>query len=556
MSDVFGWCTECGQFVGRACCWGPGLRCARCEQAHPAGEPDPDAGGFAALAAARAAVRHLDGTAVEFSRVEDAVDAVGSADVSSAIGAWEDAWIAAGTLQTRLDSMRDAAITLLGALPSDEGERSLELEQELGTVIESHTARWRSVTDGVAEAGRRLQASAEREALLHASSASNSSGPASVPASVPAIAIAVPLPIHVPDRITVSVAPERDELLVPEAAPVVAAAVPAKAPIIVRTTVRQPARPRETPVTPRIPDVRTATENVAVAPPVAPEADRAGTERFLPGEGSPAAAAPQAATAGNGARRRATAAMALVVVVSLAAVGAMLAVSIGPLGRDAGSAATADPDPLGGSDGESPASAATRSTASVTPSASDSRPGSTSAPPLVVTVDLHPVGPVDPAELAIARIIGAPEVVPFPTPFDRSIRLTGAAAGLCFELPAPGAVDAASIAFDAHLGEVGSDGTLVVILAAADDGAEAIPLAIDLTAARELDRDAWFRFVVTSDGDDGQLVVAPLGSDDPVLDRALAPDPTIVPTSNDQTCIQSALPDETSLFVDNLRFER
>lgn len=451
--------------------------------------------------------------------------------------------------------MRDAAITLLGALPSDEGERSMELEQELSTVIESHSARWRSVTDGVAEAGRRLQASAEHEALLRASSASTSSGAARVPASVPAIAIAVPLPIHVPDRIMVSVAPERDELSVPEAAPVVAAAVAAKAPIIVRTTVRQPARPRETPVTPRIPDVRTATTNVAVAPPVAPEVDRAGTERSLPGERRPAAAAPQAATAGKGARRRATAAVALVVVVSLAAVGGMLAVSIGSLGRDAGSAATGNPDPLGGSDGESPASAATR-TASVTPSASDSRPGSTSAPPLVATVDLHPVGPVDPAELAIARIIGVPEVVPFPTPFDRSIRLTGAAAGLCFELPAPGAVDASSIAFDAHLGEVGSDGTLVVILAAADDGAEAIPLTVDLSAARELDRDAWFRFVVTSGGDDGQLVVTPLGSDDPVLDRALSPDPTIVPTSNDQTCIQSALPDETSLFVDNLRVER
>jgi hypothetical protein len=181
--------------------------------------------------------------------------------------------------------------------------------------------------------------------------------------------------------------------------------------------------------------------------------------------------------------------------------------------------------------------------------------GSVTAPPLFLTFDLHRVGPLDPAEPSIARIIGTPEVVPFPTPFDRSLRLTGPEAGVCFQLPAPETSGASSMAFDVHLGEVASDGMLLVILAAGDD-AEAVALAVDLAAARELDRDAWYRFVVTGEGGSGQLVVTPVGNDQAILGVALRADRTIPPTPIGQTCIEAALPNTASLLIDNLRVER
>ena len=552
--NAFGWCINCRQFVGRACCRGAGRRCIQCEQANPAAEPDREAGGFAALAAARAAIRHLDGAAAEFSKVEDMLDAVGSADAAAAIGAWDDAWLAAGTLDTRLDSMREATVALLGALPSDEAERALELEQELGAVMESHSARWRSIIDRLVEAGRRLPASPAPETLLPAPPASPSPGPTLAPTSASAVAVAVPLPIHVPDRVTISVTSERRTHSAAAAVPAAAAALSAKAPIVVRTK-GGPSSPQQTAVAPRVPEIRPGKALVAAAPPVAATAVPAPADSVASGQGRPAAGGPRVSSAGSGARRRITAVAALAVVVGLAAAGGMLAASIGQLGRDVGSGGTTDADPLGGAGGGPSASAATR-TATVSPSAPGDQLGSATAPPLLVTFDLHPVGPVDPVELPVARIMGTPEVVPFPTPFNRSLRLTGAGAGVCLELPAPETTGASSMAFDIHLAEVASDGMLLVVVLAADDAAGAIPLAVDLTAARELDRDAWYRFEVTSTGDSGQLVVTPVGGDQAILEAALTADPATSPTSTDQACIQSALPDAESLYVDNLRVER
>jgi hypothetical protein len=208
---------------------------------------------------------------------------------------------------------------------------------------------------------------------------------------------------------------------------------------------------------------------------------------------------------------------------------------------------------VGGAGGE-PSASTPKRTASVSPSTPGTGFGSETASPLFLTFDLHPVGPLDPAEPSIARIIGTPEVVPFPTPFDRSLRLTGPAAGVCFE-PAAETTGASSMAFDVHLGEIASDGILLVNLAAGD-GAEAIAMAVDLAAVRELDRDAWYRFKATREGGSGQLVVTPVGDDQAILDVALRADPTIAPTPIDQTCIQAALPNTASLLIDNLRVER
>lgn len=139
VAEFFGWCVECEQLVGRTCCWGPGQSCARCARARSA---SGDAGSaFAALGAIRAAVRHVDGTAAEFTAVEDAVARSGEADAGSVIGTWEDIWLAAGLLKTRLDDSRDAAASWLRAIPPDEGERVVELQDELGALATSLDAR-------------------------------------------------------------------------------------------------------------------------------------------------------------------------------------------------------------------------------------------------------------------------------------------------------------------------------------------------------------------------------------------------------------------------------
>ncbi|MGH2382759.1 MAG: hypothetical protein ACRDG7_16280, partial [Candidatus Limnocylindria bacterium] len=128
VADAFGWCVDCGQIVGRACCWGGDLRCARCAAARRAAGSDDADGGFAALAAARAAVRELDGAAAAFSRIDELVAAIDSVDIDAAIGAWREAWLAVAALKLRLDAGREAATSLLAVLPPAETERVLELE--------------------------------------------------------------------------------------------------------------------------------------------------------------------------------------------------------------------------------------------------------------------------------------------------------------------------------------------------------------------------------------------------------------------------------------------
>ncbi len=362
----------------------------------------------------------------------------------------------------------------------------------------------------------------------------------------------MPLPIDVPDRVTISVASERPTQSAPAAVPVAATAASTKAPIIVRTKAA-PSSPQRTAVAPGAPEVRPGDARMAAPPPDGATAAPVPAAEAASDPGRPATGSPQMSSAGRGDRRRGAGLAGLAVVVVLAAVGGMLAVSIGQLGRDVGSAATAGADPVGGAGGEPSPSAAT-GTATVFPSAG-AGVGSATAPQLFLTFDLHPVGPLDPVELSVARIIGTPEVVPFPTPFDRSLRLAGASAGACFELPGSETTSASSMAFDVHLDEVGSDGMLQVVLAA-DDGAGARPLAIDLAAARELDRDAWYRFEVTIVGGAGHLVVAPVSGGQAILEATLRTDPGDAPLSTDQACVQSALPVGASLSIDNLRVER
>ena len=242
--------------------------------------------------------------------------------------------------------------------------------------------------------------------------------------------------------------------------------------------------------------------------------------------------------------------MALIVVVASAVIGSLLAAIIGPLGRDPG---------VGDSESEVPAAdedaRATPSMRSLAAQASPTHsPSGTSIPSSnVLTVDLHPIGLLDPEELPIARVIGSPEVAAFPTPFDRSLRLRGEAAGLCIGLSSPSRGSPSSIAFDIHLGEAGAGGRLVVALPATDGG-QITGLALDLAALEQLDREAWYRLTVRAEGTAGRLEVTRVGNAGPVLAADLARDATINPT--DEACVSASLSAlEASVFVDNLSVE-
>ena len=244
--------------------------------------------------------------------------------------------------------------------------------------------------------------------------------------------------------------------------------------------------------------------------------------------------------------------MALIAIVATAGIGSVLAVIAGPLGRDpeGGGGESEMPAAADGGTGAGPSMGSVA--AQATPGQS---PSGTSVPSSnVITVDLHPIGSLDPEELPITRIIGSPEVAAFPTPFDRSLRLRGeAAAGLCIGLASSSPEGPSSIAFDIHLGEAGAGGRLVFAL---PEGGQVTGLALDLATLEQLDHEAWYRLTATAEGRAGRLEVRRAENAGPVLEADLAGDATINPTPADEVCVSGSLsaPD-ASLFVDNLSVE-
>ena len=242
--------------------------------------------------------------------------------------------------------------------------------------------------------------------------------------------------------------------------------------------------------------------------------------------------------------------VAALVIVGMVAVGGLVAGAIGPLLTAWGIGGDPARELPAGVD-RSPDAAVASRTGSTPTSAPASTSGTDTLIPLLVTFDLHPVGPLDPEELPLTRVIGTPEVAAFPTSFDRSLRLAGNT-GVCLELPQAAADDAASIAFDLHLGNAGSGGSLLFVLPTLED-----TQVFDLVALPESDPNRWYRVVVTGSSDAGRIAVTPLGADQPILEAVLDADRTIGPTSSREACVQSMLvPDDAALHVDNLRAER
>jgi hypothetical protein len=257
------------------------------------------------------------------------------------------------------------------------------------------------------------------------------------------------------------------------------------------------------------------------------------------------------ATAATKERRRGARPIVVVAVVALVLAGlAVVAASIGGL-TDSGRIGEQATDAPAAAEGL--ASTTRASPLAPTPQAS---PRAGTAPMAVLNVDLHPIGPPDPDELPITRVVGSVEIAAFPTAFDRSLRFAGTVAGLCVQRP-PSQEAAISVAFDLHLGEAGAGGRLHVTM----DPAPAVPaigLVVELEALAGLDQEAWHRLVVTGDGEGGgRLEVTPVGSDRPVLDAELGLDPTVAPASSDETCVHASLASsDAAVFLDNLQVDR
>ena len=483
--------------------------------------------------------------AAEFTAVEDAVAKTGGADAGAVIETWEDIWLAAGLLKTRLDDSRDAAASWLRAIPPDEVERVSELEGELGALATSLDARWRSLTEGITDAGRRLATLLPNDDQQDvprggADADGAASAPGVAPIPVAAVAVPVPVPVRPPDRVTILIpadvhtpstaARTAGITLRPTSGPAVTVSPSSTASATLGRSSPDP-RPRPLPARPP------------------PDASGPGLRIGAPGR----RARQGPANTGSGPRRRRLAAMALTVIGATAVIGSVLAAIIGPLGGDAG---------VGNSESEVPAAAGgdARATPSMRSLAAQSSPrlspSGTSIPSSnVVTVDLHPIGALDPQELPITRIIGSPEVAAFPTPFDRSLRLTGGAAGLCIGLASSSPERPSSIAFDIQLGEAGAGGRLVFALPATEGG-QVSGLALDLARLEQLDREAWYRLTVTAEGTAGRLEVSQVENAGPVLEADLAGDATIDPTPDDEACVSASLSaSDASVFVDNLSVE-
>jgi hypothetical protein len=172
---------------------------------------------------------------------------------------------------------------------------------------------------------------------------------------------------------------------------------------------------------------------------------------------------------------------------------------------------------------------------------------------VVVTFDLHPVGPIEPEELELLRQSGALEVVPFPSAFDRSLRFSGPEGALC--LPAPSSGDGWTIGLDLEIGESVSDGRLHLGLGPGEDGA-GIGLALDLAALAHLQRETWYTLSVSPEGDGPQVEIRPRGGG-PALGLAeITFDDGETPVRG-EACVgfELAGPDG-SVHVDNLRVAR
>lgn len=168
--------------------------------------------------------------------------------------------------------------------------------------------------------------------------------------------------------------------------------------------------------------------------------------------------------------------------------------------------------------------------------------------------DLLPVGPLE-VEPPVVRVVGAPQVVAFPSPLDRSLELIGAGdAGLCVGLAG---MDRGPIlvGFDVYL-DSAPTGTLKVT---ADAGAASpVTLAVAPQQLTGLAPDRWYGLILQWDGEsDATIEGGVRDTGQPVFMAQLEPAADTTTFADQSTCLAlSSASDDGGLMIDNLRVEQ
>ncbi|TMB81996.1 MAG: hypothetical protein E6J39_09815 [Chloroflexi bacterium] len=173
----------------------------------------------------------------------------------------------------------------------------------------------------------------------------------------------------------------------------------------------------------------------------------------------------------------------------------------------------------------------------------------------MLNFDVLRIGPLAGASSDLARVIGHAEVASFPSPFDRSIRFSGAGPdGFCLandHLSAGGV----SVTLDLYVEEPITAGSLELV-ATAPDGFVTVA-SIPERVLRRLSAERWYR--VSAEWMPGTREVID------VSERGLGTlfvdslDLAAASSSSDQhsLCVRaSRMPSQTQLFLDNLRVQQ
>jgi hypothetical protein len=600
-----GWCAECGRFVGRACCVAQRGACSACANAPTVGPGDGEGAPLAELAAARGAIRLLDGLMPHVASVEEMLARTDDEELTAALSAWEDAWLAAGQLHVRIESGKSAAVRHLQAASGAEPDRTRDLEQEFGTVLGWVEGEWHRTIVSLAEAGRRLRArhGAARPAAP-AAAPPLAAAPAPSPMSTTPMPTAVPEAVPAP-RIVSQAKADRPAPRQPSRRPAATTATTASAPTIAVPVARERrAVPVGRPSTAAAAGEGAPTRASTVASPVGSRATPRGAapsthgppaqrpaERDTPPRGDAdkapppavhaepskvlrvtirpavhsAAAPPVESPVGRrqegeaeadavrrpaSRRRRANGAAALLLltlVVAVLLVGAVAAtwggsfLGGGPSARDDGRDAAARVPAAAGG----PSTTPTDGAPSVDAAASSQI---AIRPALSLDFDRHPVGPIASPDLPLVGTRGTVEVVPLPSAFDRSVRFNGPSAGACF--------DAGSIVPDGRLlVDLMLDGSSEVALTVRvppTPDAGAVELTVRLREAGGVPAGGWHRLRIALAADHDRVTVASLDGGSAL--EATVTDGSVVALPEGGVCLALSFDEAgASALVDNLR---
>lgn len=194
------------------------------------------------------------------------------------------------------------------------------------------------------------------------------------------------------------------------------------------------------------------------------------------------------------------------------------------------------------------------------PAAATTAPPETTAPsPLAyeLAFDTRRLGPLEADGVDVVSVVGDPEIVAFPSPFDRAVQLSGTPSGFC--VPAAGLRHAipAGVGFDVSMGAAASNGMIAVELH--PDAAAPSMVQIDVADLALDPAGTWYRVELAWDGSgvvDVMLVQRDTGAEatyEAILEAVVAEERSGISA---MACLMLHGPGEGELLVDNVRIEQ